>query len=217
MLHTTHKPVRITLSSDRYEIAGSLFDTVYGHMTGVQTVSPEEELQMGVLPDPDEDGGERYFVKPADPAVLRAKQDTENGKPNDSIEKIDLFTEGVLSIIPDTTSEEEAATVSISYEESELTGMEGSTSTVTYRTDDRGLVTMLRSGAVQTAMTFRAHTRSICTYETPYMPFEVGVHALIVDNRLDTDGELRLDYIIEIRGGCAERCSMLMKIIADEN
>ena len=49
------------------------------------------------------------------------------------------------------------------------------------------------------------------------MPFEVGVHALIVDNRLDTDGELRLDYIIEIRGGCAERCSMLMKIIADEN
>ena len=103
-------------------------------------------------------------------------------------------------------------TVTVSYEESDLTGMEGSTSTVTYRTDDRGLVTMIRSGAVRTAMTFRAHTRSICTYETPYMPFEIGVHALIVDNRLDTDGELRLDYIIEIRGGCAERCTMLMKI-----
>ena len=50
------------------------------------------------------------------------------------------------------------------------------------------------------------------TYETPYMPFSIGVHALTVDNRLDTEGILKLDYIIEIKGGCAERCEMTMTI-----
>ena len=101
---------------------------------------------------------------------------------------------------------------SLSYEESELTGMEGAHSTVTYRTVDRGLVSMLRTGMVSTAMTFKAYHRAICTYETPYMPFSIGIHALTVDNRLDTEGILKLDYIIEIRGAQAERCKMTMKV-----
>ena len=109
-------------------------------------------------------------------------------------------------------TEEPSYTVSVSYDETELTGMAGARSTVTYRTSDRGLVTMLRTGMVSTAMTFKAHHRAICTYDTPYMPFSIGIHALTVDNRLDTEGELRLDYIIEIRGARAERCEMVMKI-----
>ena len=74
---------------------------------------------------------------------------------------------------------------------------------------------MLRTGMVSTAMTFKAHHRSICTYETPYMPFSIGVHALTVDNRLDSEGVLKLDYIIEIKGARAERCEMTMIIKED--
>ena len=165
---------------------------------------------MGIFSD---EASDDYFVKPADPAVTRAKA---TGQETDAIEKIELFTEGFLTVTPDGSfTEEPSYTVTITYDETELTGMEGAHSTVTYRTADRGLVSMLRTGMVSTAMTFKAHHRSICTYETPYMPFSIGVHALTVDNRLDTEGILKLDYIIEIKGGCAERCEMTMTIRED--
>jgi uncharacterized beta-barrel protein YwiB (DUF1934 family) len=210
----TLKPIRITMSSERYEVAASLFDRVFGDLATEQPptpVSSAEEMLMGIFADELDDGGMDYFVKPADPAVTRAKK---TGEETDAIEKIELITEGFLTITPDKGfSEEPSYTVAITYDETELTGMEGAHSTITYRTADRGLVTMLRTGMVSTAMTFKAHHRAICTYDTPYMPFSIGIHALTVDNRLDTEGELKLDYIIEIRGARAERCEMVMKIV----
>lgn len=212
---TVLKHIRISMVSERYEIAASLFDQVYGDLAEQDPtpVSPADEMLMGIFADGSDDpsdGGWGYFVKPADPSVLRAKK---TGEETDAIERIELFTEGLLTITPDGGyTESPSSTVAVSYDETELTGMEGARSTITYRTADRGLVTMLRTGLVSTVMTFKAHHRAICCYETPYMPFFIGIHALTVDNRLDTDGELRLDYIIEIRGGRAERCEMTMKI-----
>ena len=208
------KHIRITMTSERYEVAASLFDSVYGDVADQppRPVSSVEEMLMGIFTD---DLSDDYFVKPADPAVIRAKK---TGEETDAIEKIDLITEGVLTVIPDGAyTEKPSYTVSVTYDETELTGMAGARSTVTYRTCDRGLVSMVRSGMVSTALTFKAHHRAICTYDTPYMPFTIGIHALTVDNRLDTEGELRLDYIIEIRGARAERCEMTMKICEDPN
>ena len=123
-----------------------------------------------------------------------------------------------MTVTPDAGfTETPSYTIAVTYDETELTGMAGARSTVTYRTADRGLVSMIRSGPVSTAMTFKAHHRAICTYETPYMPFSIGIHALTVDNRLDTEGILKLDYIIEIKGARAERCEMTMKIQEDPN
>lgn len=214
------KHIRITMTSERYEVAASLFDSVFGDMAEQvggnvppTPMTPAEELIMGIFADDFSDDG--YFVKPADPAVIRAKK---TGEETDAIEKIDLITEGIMTVTPDAGfTEEPSYTVAISYDETELTGMAGARSTVTYRTSDRGLVTMLRTGLVSTAMTFKAHHRAICTYDTPYMPFSIGIHALTVDNRLDTEGILKLDYIIEIRGARAERCEMTMKIREDKN
>ena len=217
---TILKHIRITMISERYEVAASLFDSVFGDLaeqTGgqqpLQPVSSAEEMLMGIFSDDLGDDG-NYFVKPADPSVLRAKM---TGEETEAIEKIELITEGILTVTPDAGfTEEPSQTVAISYDETELTGMEGAHSTITYRTCDRGLVTMLRTGMVSTALTFKAHHRAICTYDTPYMPFSIGIHALTVDNRLDTEGELKLDYIIEIRGARAERCEMTMKIVEVE-
>ena len=211
------KHIRISMVSERYEVAASLFDQVFGDLADQtpQPVSSAEEMLMGIFADDFSDSGSDYFVKPADPAVLRARK---TGEETDAIEKIELFTEGVLTITPDEGfAETPSATVAIRYDETELTGMEGARSTITYRTADRGLVTMLRTGMVSTAMTFKAHHRAICTYDTPYMPFSIGIHALTVDNRLDTEGVLKLDYIIEIRGARAERCEMVMKISENQN
>ena len=218
MKESTLKHIRIVMTSERYEVAASLFDSVFGDLAesvGDQPprpVSSAEEMLMGIFADDQSEEG--YFVKPADPSVLRAKK---LGEENESIEKIDLITEGFLTITPDEGyTEEPSYTVAISYDETELTGMAGARSTITYRTADRGLVTMLRTGMVSTALTFKAHHRAICTYDTPYMPFSIGIHALIVDNRLDIDGILKLDYIIEIRGARAERCEMTMRIVEVE-
>ena len=216
-MEPTMKPIRIFIISERYEVAASLFDSVYGDLAEQvggnappTPMTPAEEMTMGIFADEQTDD---YFVKPADPAVTRAKA---TGTETDAIEKIELFTEGYLTITPDGGfTEEPSYTVVITYDETELTGMAGAHSTVTYRTADRGLVSMLRTGMVSTAMTFKAHHRSICTYETPYMPFSIGVHALTVDNRLDTEGVLKLDYIIEIKGARAERCEMTMIIKED--
>ena len=205
-------PVRIRMKTRRYEVAASLFDAVFHQQYEPMqpepepvAVSPAEELLMGIMQDDlDEDG---YFVKPSDPDVIRARSE---GDESDAVEELEMVTEGEMIRLRDPVTGEEAVTVA--YEESELTGMEGSRTTVLFSTDDPGLVHMIRSGEVNTALTFRAHHRAICTYETPYMPFQIGIHGLVVDNRLLTDGTLVLDYIIEIRGARAERSRMEMHV-----
>lgn len=209
-------PVRIRMVTERYEVAASLFDTVFRQMAGMSSqppvaMSPEEEVMLGILADMDSDSG--YYVKPADPAALGGRMETRGaGKAKDAVERLELYSEGLLirkAVSPQRGGQE----VCVTYDESELTGMEGARSTLTFHTDDPGLVSLMRSGSVTTAMTFRAHCRALCMYETPYMPFQVGIHCLVVDNRLLTDGVLRLDYIVEIRGARAERCRMDMTLL----
>ena len=94
------------------------------------------------------------------------------------------------------------------YHESELTGMEGSVTKIGFDLDTPELVSMLRGGAVNTAMIFEAGRRHICVYNTPFSSFEVCIHTLEVRNHILTSGELYLDYLIEIHGARTERCKM---------
>ena len=100
--------------------------------------------------------------------------------------------------------------VSFSYDESEITGMEGSKTVISYAEESPSLVTMIRTGSVSTSLVFEQGKRHHCVYKTPYMPFEVCVHTLKVDNKLDTEKTLYIDYIIEIRGAKAERTKLQM-------
>ena len=75
------------------------------------------------------------------------------------------------------------------------------------------MVIMIREGAVSTALVFEAGKRHHSVYNTPFMPFTVCVHTLTVDNRIDTDGILELDYIVEIRGAQAERTKFKMELL----
>ena len=73
---TILKHIRISMISERYEVAASLFDQVFGDLADQtpQPVSSAEEMLMGIFADDFSDSGSGYFVKPADPAVLRAKK-----------------------------------------------------------------------------------------------------------------------------------------------
>ena len=44
------------------------------------------------------------------------------------------------------------------------------------------------------------------------MPFEICIYAKDVDNRLLTDGYLEINYIIEIKGACAQKTTLKMEI-----
>lgn len=102
------------------------------------------------------------------------------------------------------------------WQESELTGMEGSTTKISFFLDSPGLVSMLRGGSVSTALVFEENRRHICIYHTPFSAFDVCVQALTVDNRLLSDGKLSLDYLIEVRGNRTERCRMSLSFLPDK-
>lgn len=121
---------------------------------------------------------------------------------------IEMFSEGELYIMPDR--------VIIAYDESELTGMEGSHTQVRFEKNAPELVTMMRSGSVNTILVFEEGKRHICTYQTPYMPFEICVFTKKVNNTLLENGVIDLDYIVEIRGAQAERTQFKIEIFEDD-
>lgn len=102
--------------------------------------------------------------------------------------------------------------VELMYEESELTGMEGSVTTIGFDRDNPELISMMRTGVVRTALTFESGKRHFCLYNTPYSDFEVCVRTIAVENALLTEGTLRLDYLIEIHGAQAEHCKMTIQV-----
>lgn len=105
--------------------------------------------------------------------------------------------------------------VELLYEESELTGMEGSVTSVGFDRAAPEVISMMRTGLVSTGMVFEKGKRHMCIYRTPISQFEVCVYAKNVDNRLLTDGILHLDYLVEIHGAQAERCRMTLTVKKD--
>lgn len=101
----------------------------------------------------------------------------------------------------------------ISYDETELTGMEGAKTLVYFDLNSPEIVTMLRTGSVTTALVFEKGKRHHCVYNTPYMTFEVCVHTIDIKNDIESKGNISIDYMVEIRGARAERTKFSMKIM----
>jgi len=126
---------------------------------------------------------------------------------NDVGEKLVMTTEGRLDIKQNKAF--------LSYNESELTGMEGSKTRIEFSIDTPGIISMTRSGTVSTILVFEQYKRHICVYQTPYMPFEVCVNTLTVDNKLLSEGKIYLDYLVEIRGASIEHNKLCIEIKDD--
>ncbi len=146
----------------------------------------------------------RYEVE--DSLFVRLAEEAMNELGDDSFdeslieageEAIELSTEGYMRI--------ENGRVILGYDETELTGMEGSSTAVFFDENNQGLVSMHRDGAVSTSLVFERGKRHHCVYSTPIMPFEICVKTIKVENKILSEGTLSLDYIIEIRGAKAER------------
>lgn len=126
-------------------------------------------------------------------AEIKIPEELAAGEP----EVLEINTDGFIS--------REDGRVEFSYDETELTGMEGAKTAISFSEDEPALVTMVRTGSVSTALVFESGKRHHCVYKTPYMPFEVCVHTVKVENDIKENHSLFIDYIIEIRGAKAER------------
>ncbi|MDE6591018.1 MAG: DUF1934 domain-containing protein [Oscillospiraceae bacterium] len=104
-------------------------------------------------------------------------------------DEMELVTAGTLKWDP-----KEGCTVS--YAESELTGLEGTTTKLHIKD---GQVTLLREGSVNSQMVFEEGRRHLSMYETPYGALSVGINTKRMRSTLgEAGGDLEIDYAIEI-------------------
>ena len=104
-------------------------------------------------------------------------------------EEMELVTAGTLK-------RDGAGGYTVSYQETELTGLEG---TVTRLHIRDGQVTLLREGSINSQMVFEEGRRHLSMYETPYGALSVGVNTRRMRSTLsEAGGDLEIDYAIEI-------------------
>ena len=76
------------------------------------------------------------------------------------------------------------------------------------------MVSILREGAVSTALVFEVGKRHICAYETPYFPIELCVDTLELTNTLSFDGgTLHAIYQVEMNGMLAEKTDLYVTLL----
>lgn len=121
---------------------------------------------------------------------IKGKQSYENVED----ETIELVTEGLLA-------KEGEGAYTLSYQESELTGLEGTLTT--FQIED-GRITLMRHGEVNSQMVFEEGRRHLSMYNTPYGALSVGIKTHRMDCRMDDHGgSIEINYAIEIEHAVA--------------
>ena len=108
---------------------------------------------------------------------------------------IELVTEGRLA--------RDGESYTLSYQESELTGLEGTLTTIQV---DGEQVTLMRVGEFNSQLVFQEGRRHLSMYNTPYGAMAIGVHTLHLLADLDGQGgRIEVDYTIEVDHAMAGR------------
>lgn len=102
----------------------------------------------------------------------------------------------ILELVTEGKYYKKGNTYFITYKESEVTGMEGTTTTVKI---SEGVVTLMRFGAVNSQFIFEQGQKHLSYYDTSFGTFTVGVYTNEVDVKVDDEGgEIKVDYRLEI-------------------
>ena len=101
---------------------------------------------------------------------------------------VQVVTEGIMK--------REGDTLLLRYEESEVTGMEGTTTTFFVKGDR---VELVRSGTIQSKMVFEKGKKDVSLYDVGFGALTIGVKARRMKNELGPmGGRLEISYGIEI-------------------
>lgn len=115
----------------------------------------------------------------------------------------ELVTEGKLARLDD-------GALRLRYQESALTGMEGTETTFHVLPDK---VTLIRSGATNSQMIFELGRRHLSVYETPYGGISVEVRTRTLEQTLDENGgTLTVTYGIELDHRMAGESSFFITV-----
>ncbi|MGM9615244.1 MAG: DUF1934 domain-containing protein [Oscillospiraceae bacterium] len=107
--------------------------------------------------------------------------------PNGDKDSVELVTTGKYGMENDE--------IRFTYEESELTGLDGTRTTFTI--SPMGVV-LRREGSLNSEMVFQQGRKNFFLYETPYGSATMGVDTRRIDTQLDEHGgNLELDYDID--------------------
>ena len=100
----------------------------------------------------------------------------------------------------------------LTYQESELTGLEGTLTTIQVEAEGE-LVTLMRVGEVNAQMVFQEGRRHLSMYNTPYGAMAIGVNTrhLLADLN-DQGGDIEIDYAIEVDHAIAGRNIFQIKV-----
>lgn len=102
----------------------------------------------------------------------------------------------VTELVTEGTLRREGDGYVIAYQESELTGLEGTTTKLHI---DGPRVVLLREGNVNSQMIFEVGEKHLSMYETPYGSLAVGIDTQHIKNSVsEAGGDLEIRYAIEI-------------------
>ena len=129
---------------------------------------------------------------------IKGMQKYENAEPD----TIELVTGGRL--------ERDGESFTLSYQESAVTGMDGTLTTFQIEPER---VTLLRVGEYTSQMVFQEGRRHMSMYNTPYGTMSIGVNTRHLTAQVgESGGDIEIDYAIEIDHTVAGRNVFQIKI-----
>ena len=106
----------------------------------------------------------------------------------DGPDSMELVTAGQYGVSPDE--------IRLTWEESELTGMEGTRTSLTVQP---GSVVLSREGKLNTSMEFEEGRKHYFLYETPFGAATMGLDTHRIRNRLGAHGgDMEIEYVVDM-------------------
>lgn len=113
---------------------------------------------------------------------------TSNQEVGGEVSTVELMTEGEYEFSPEKSE--------LIYQESSITGMDGTTTTFTVEPDT---VILTRVGTVTSQMLFRRGEKHMFLYQTPYGSATMGIYTRRLDADIDESrGHVEIEYALDV-------------------
>lgn len=137
-------------------------------------------------------------------SVEMVSPEMSDGADSDTIE---LTTDASMELSPD-------GRYTISYEETELSGMAGTVTKLTFLESDRTLLTVIREGTVNSTLVLEEGKFHTGLYETPVMPLDMTTRTHKLENTVTREGGvIRANYSLRIGGVTATHNVMTAEVL----
>ncbi|MGN0583924.1 MAG: DUF1934 domain-containing protein [Ruminococcus sp.] len=118
-------------------------------------------------------------------------------------------------LLTDGTMEQSDGKFIVSYEDSDATGFEGATTTIT--AEDSSIVSIVRTGTANSNLVIETGKKHYCLYSTPYGDITVGIFTHKIKNSLsEKGGSLYLKYTIDVNSAYMSDNEIYLDITADK-